>query len=449
MHLDGICLILPTYCLHGHESDLDMNLTNTEITKLNPPASGYALHWDDRLRGFGLRVTATGAKSFIAEARVNGKTRRVTLGRFGTITADEARRKAKTKLGRMADGVDLAAEKKRSQALSVTLEQVTESYLANRRRKDGQALKDRTKSDVRYHLDKTFPDWKKKPVVSISREMIQKRYAERCKASAAQSNQAMRVLSAIMHYAMASYRTPEGEAIIRDNPVSVLSETKTLREVKPRNNAVPLPDDDEAGKPGPVGCWWSVVQAMRHDPSLNIASRSAADLVAMLTLTGLRLGEGRSIRWVDLNLEDGSLQLTDTKNRDSIILPLSDSVVELLKARRNNSEWVFPARSGNGHLKRIETHLAKIEKQTGIKVSAHDLRRTFIQIGFKALKIELWRIKMLANHKVPRTDITLMNYGDMADRRKLRAEANQIADYLETQRALHEADNVVSMERRA
>lgn len=41
---------------------------------------------DDTLKGFALRITASGVKSFIVETRINGKVKRVTLGKYGNIT---------------------------------------------------------------------------------------------------------------------------------------------------------------------------------------------------------------------------------------------------------------------------------------------------------------------------------------------------------------------------
>ena len=131
----------------------------------------------------------------------------------------------------------------------------------------------------------SFPDWKEKPVAEISREMVQKRYVKRSRSSPAQANQCMRVLRAILSYAAATYRTPDGARIIADNPVDVLRESSMLREVEPRKNHVPL---------GELGRWWAAVRKMRTDPALTAASRSAADLVALLALTGLRLGEARA-----------------------------------------------------------------------------------------------------------------------------------------------------------
>ena len=65
-----------------------MKITNTTVNKLDPPQSGYKLHYDTALSGFAIRVTSGGAKSYVIQGRVNGKTRRVTLGRHGVITAD-------------------------------------------------------------------------------------------------------------------------------------------------------------------------------------------------------------------------------------------------------------------------------------------------------------------------------------------------------------------------
>ena len=48
-------------------------LTKTFVDKVQPPASGYVIHWDDKVPGYGLRVTASGVRSFVAQGRVAGK----------------------------------------------------------------------------------------------------------------------------------------------------------------------------------------------------------------------------------------------------------------------------------------------------------------------------------------------------------------------------------------
>jgi integrase len=161
----------------------------------------------------------------------------------------------------------------------------------------------------------------------------------------------------------------------------------------------------------------------------------------------LRLGEARSVRWEQVDLDNGALKLTDTKNRTDLTLPLSDVAVEVLKARDRRRTYVFPARSGKGHLKDCRGQLQLLADETGIVVTAHDLRRTFSAVADK-VEVELWRTKALMGHK-QREDVTLHHYKDLSDVRFLKPEADRIAEYFEEQRKVHEAGNVVSMARRA
>jgi hypothetical protein len=55
------------------------SLTQLAVEKLIPPKAGRVVHWDKLLPGFGLRITANGAKSWVAMYRVNGKTVMETL----------------------------------------------------------------------------------------------------------------------------------------------------------------------------------------------------------------------------------------------------------------------------------------------------------------------------------------------------------------------------------
>ena len=53
-----------------------------------------AVYWDSALPGFGVRVYPSGSKVYLVQTRAGGRSRRLTLGRHGLITADQARRKA-------------------------------------------------------------------------------------------------------------------------------------------------------------------------------------------------------------------------------------------------------------------------------------------------------------------------------------------------------------------
>ena len=67
--------------------------------------------FDDATPGFGLRVRAGGKRTWIAQYRVGTKQRRVTLGSTEMVDIDEAKRRAKATLGKVALGSDPASEK--------------------------------------------------------------------------------------------------------------------------------------------------------------------------------------------------------------------------------------------------------------------------------------------------------------------------------------------------
>jgi Arm domain-containing DNA-binding protein len=82
------------------------NLTQLTVEKLAPPKAGRVVHWDKLLPGFGLRMTANGAKSWIAMYRVNGQTVMETLGGLAKIPkVADARTLARESMAKAATGV--------------------------------------------------------------------------------------------------------------------------------------------------------------------------------------------------------------------------------------------------------------------------------------------------------------------------------------------------------
>ena len=79
------------------------------INCMEAPISGQVLYFDTQLRGLGIRVGRV-SKTFFVERRVNGKTRRLTIGRYGVLTCEQARKEALRLLGAMAMGSDPNAE---------------------------------------------------------------------------------------------------------------------------------------------------------------------------------------------------------------------------------------------------------------------------------------------------------------------------------------------------
>ena len=98
-------------------------MTKRRITKravdAAEPNGADSYLWDDQLSGFGLKVTPAGNKTYLIQYRLGGRlgrTRRVTVGRHGVLTADQARAEAKKLLGDVAAGRDPADGRARAKA---------------------------------------------------------------------------------------------------------------------------------------------------------------------------------------------------------------------------------------------------------------------------------------------------------------------------------------------
>jgi hypothetical protein len=88
--------------------DRPIRLTDITVSQIMPRENEFLI-WDRDLKCFGLRISPTGVKAFIVQARPpTGGTKRVTLGRVDQMTADAARLQAKWALGEIKAGRDPA-----------------------------------------------------------------------------------------------------------------------------------------------------------------------------------------------------------------------------------------------------------------------------------------------------------------------------------------------------
>jgi hypothetical protein len=111
--------------------ELNMKPTKREMDKLERPAAGQKLYFDDELKGFGVRLTPTRIP-YGAQGRVAGRTVRVPLGVHGPWTPDAARVEARKALADMGRGIDRNRQRKADRVAGVTLNEAYEAYLADR-----------------------------------------------------------------------------------------------------------------------------------------------------------------------------------------------------------------------------------------------------------------------------------------------------------------------------
>src|SRR5262245_53169171 len=106
-----------------------MKLTKKSIDTIKPTGADQ-FFWDHELRGFGLRVKRSGLKSFLIQFRNRqGRSRRLTVGNYGRLTPDEARREARRLLSDVERGID-PAEQRREERDAITVAERCREYFA-------------------------------------------------------------------------------------------------------------------------------------------------------------------------------------------------------------------------------------------------------------------------------------------------------------------------------
>lgn len=412
-------------------------LTKSYIDKIRPGAKDE-FHWDTDARGFGIRCTPTGKLTFIVQGRVQGGAAaaiRVTIGNWGVFTVEQARELAREHLRSMRMGIDPRAAKKADEAERTSLKAVMEAYLD----RPGK-LKDSSAATIRRHVTTTFEDWQDKPIASITEDMCKARYRKMLtkglrgqKGAPGQANQAFAILSALLNYAGRQFRRADGSPLIARNPIGVLKDDR----VRLKARTTRIPDHK-------VGAVWNALSDWRSK-SFNPETTASIDLVCWLMLTGCRLSEGNSLRWSQVNLEEGHWHLPDPKNRHEVHLPLSSQAVELLTRRRKiaKGEFVFPSWSKSGHIVDPRDVMKKVSGVAGVRLCNHDLRRTMTNISLRCCRIEKFRTDLLTNHLT--RDVTAEHYFDTTNLQWLKPEAQAIADWIEQQALIAASENVVPL----
>jgi len=384
-----------------------MILNKTNLDRLATPETGYQIHWDEKLAGFGVRVTPTGAKSFIFQKRIQGKEKRITLGRYGELTAEQARKEAVKLAGQIATGTDPIAEKKERELKAVTLGQAYADYL--KARKD---LKPKTLDDYGRAMNKSFADWQKKPLLSITKDMVAKRHTQLGeKNGEAWANLSMKVLRAVFNFAKGQYEDSQGRSLVTENPVQRLSQSRAWYRVERRQTVIKAQD---------LGAWFEGVS--------QLPNQTLRDYLLLVVLTGLRKNEAAKLEWADVDLNGKTLTVRDTKNHTDHTLPLSDFLFDMLSRRKATASnaYVFPGTGAAGHIVEPRAQMAKVTESSGIAFTVHDLRRTFVTIA-ESLDIPAYALKRLLNHS-DGADVTAGYI--VANVERLREPMQKITDFV-------------------
>ncbi len=357
-----------------------VEITENFTSDIREPRKGQKIYRDDELTGFGLRVTAS-CKAYIAECKVNGTNHRVTVGRHGSISANEARIQAEKLIRQMS--ASRLPSKRSIQA--PTLKELLALYL------ERKTLRPATVLTYQRVINGCLKDWLDKPITMITEEMVQTRHKELSKPNHMgtlghdQANSAMHVLSRLLNFAAANLESANGQPILTTNPVRKLNQNKLWYKTNRREMVVPDHKFSE---------WYQAV--------MSLESTMIRDYLLLLILTGLRRTEAISLKWSDINFEDQTLTIPAeiSKNHREHKLPLSDFILTLLghrKTQTGNSQWVFPRAEIDQYMAYPYDAIQVVAKRAGCPFNPHALRRTFCSVAARA-GVGHHLIRKLVNH---------------------------------------------------
>ena len=172
------------------------------------------------------------------------------------------------------------------------------------------------------------------------------------------------------------------------------------------------------------------MRARLKETAITTKAEVVRDYLLLLLFTGLRRQEAATLKWEQIDFKARTLTVSDTKNHEPLVLPLSDYLLDMLNHRYEEREGdcVFSGEGVGGYLVEPRRQMDKVTKLSGVSFTLHDLRRTFITIA-ESLDISAYAVKRLVNHKMS-GDVTAGYI--IADVERLRKPMQKITDYILT-----------------
>ncbi|MEZ5758912.1 MAG: tyrosine-type recombinase/integrase [Emcibacteraceae bacterium] len=391
-------------------------ITKNGIDKLKPEDKDKFI-WDGELKGFGLKITPAGNKVFIVQYRPGGRgnpTKRYTIGKYGPLSVEEARKEAKGVLGKVAKGSDPQAQKQLEKKAN-TISELCNDYL-----KYGCATKKPSTiatdiGRIERHIKpllgrKKVKDLNSADVRKFLHDIARGKTAKNIKTKKhglarvaggeGTATRTVGLLGGIMSFAV-------DEGIRNDNPVKGV---KRYPDKKKERFLSP----EEISRLGEA-----LIEAENmgeYPPAL--------DAIRLLLLTGCRKMEILSLTWEEVDFDFGCLRLKGSKTGQKIV-PLGKPALQLLDqiVPINGNQHVFPSYSNEGYFVGLPRVWLRIRKNAKLNdVRLHDLRHSFASVGAGA-GLGLPIVGKLLGHSDPKTTA---RYAHIADD-PARAAADRIS----------------------
>ena len=398
-----------------------MIFNKTNLQKLKPRKGRYIVMADGK-KYFGIKVIQGGVKYYLVRLTFEGRRIEHKITNYISGDADEvsnAYERAKEVIRLYLDGVDVKAREKAKKLQHKTLGDCVDEYL--------KAVKTGTVQSV-ITAKRTWKKagWLNKPLKNITPDMVLKLYDKRVKDSFHSARREVAYLRAIWNKNRKHLQLPE-------TPTRIISEERKGWSQKTTNTR--RLDNTTAPK------WYR---------ALDKLSYRDRNLFLLVYYTGMRSGEVMRLEWSNINLEEKTLHLEDTKNGKDLDIPLNSYAMQIIHAINNDEyrhdKYLFPQVSRTTGKITAMIHCGKAVtklKKEGVCWSPHDSRRGFIVAG-AVLLLPDKMIRQLTNHAENKADAHDGYLTFTAE--ELRPASEKIGQYLYAQLKI---DNVVPFRKTA
>lgn len=386
-----------------------MHLTKSSIEKLKYDGKGKSqrIHWDDKLSCFGVRVFPTEKKSFVITYRNSFGTKRImTIGKFGVLTLQQAREKAKKLLVEVNEGEDPIAEKQ-SLAAGQTIASLCDVYME----RHAKVHKKTWKEDRRRIERHIKPLWGRRKVISLKRSEMATFHNRLGKSAPYEANRVLEILQKMFNLAPIWGFIPEGTP----NPVLNIQrfkEKKRDRWIKPEE----LP---------------KIINQIEKEPNIHV--RSA---LWLYLLTGARKNEILKAKWDDIDFDRQELVISETKSGRKHVIPLSGQAMQIIASipRLEDNPYLIPGAKPGSHYVNLQKAWERIRKLAKIEdVRLHDLRRT-VGSWLAMHGVSLLVIGKTLNQTTPATTQIYARLNEDPTRKALEDHSNRIMATVEQEK---------------
>lgn len=321
-------------------------LTPLILKNLKARSREYVLY-DAQCDGLAIRIQPSGALSWVYWLRTDGKTRRMTLGKFENMSLEDARRAFL--LGR---GRTVRPNPRRTKDL-MTFGTLASAFMIA---KQGVYTM-RTLDCVRIYLDtQLLPAFGRKPLNRITTPDVATWFFDYSASRAGGANQALGHFTTILNWGKA-------EAVI---PFDLPNPAAPVR-VNRRVARGRLLNTDQL----------RALAAVLDNPTTQ--QKEAADAIRLILLTGCRSGEILRLRWDEVKKDKLKLARTKTGPHDVILSEAAIAAFKKLRPTRR-SVFVFPAKIDKARPRTsITGSWNTLRRKAGLPddIRLHDLRHTY------------------------------------------------------------------------